>query len=128
MPADPKPSKKGKPLDVPSALFTVQPKKCESCGKDIWFWNNPKTKKFVPVNRDGTSHFTTCDNPKRFSRRKSVADHFTTDVHHCPRCGAKVHEGVDFQALRRPAKDFQWWAPCPDTGEPMLLHSRKESE
>jgi hypothetical protein len=55
------------------------------------------------------------------SVRKSISDRIDVDVKHCARCGAKVHPGVKFQKLRRPAKEFNWWASCPKTGEPILM-------
>lgn len=42
------------------------------------------------------------------------------DVRRCARCGGD-HKGLEFRALTRPAKDYQWWAPCPENGEPILM-------
>ena len=69
MPADPKPGPKLKPLPVPEAVFWKPPSYCRECNAEIWFWKNPKTDKWVPVNADSTSHFQTCTNPKRFSKK-----------------------------------------------------------
>ena len=54
----PKPTKQAKPLPVPEGVFWDPPKQCRSCKADIWWWKNPKTGKWVPVNADSTSHFT----------------------------------------------------------------------
>ena len=55
------------------------------------------------------------------AKRKGVYDRMKVDVRRCARCGAKEHKQLEFQRLRRPAKDFNWWAPCPETGEPILM-------
>lgn len=53
-------------------------------------------------------------------------DKFKTSVKSCARCGHD-HNEVEFQALRAPitadSGDAEWthWAPCPVTGEPILL-------
>lgn len=53
-------------------------------------------------------------------RRKNVADRMKVTVRDCARCG-KLHTMLEFQRLRRPARDYGWWAPCPTTGEPVLM-------
>jgi hypothetical protein len=53
-------------IDTRTALHKV----CSACKKTIYFIKNPKTRQLVPVNADGTSHFATCSDPKRFSRKK----------------------------------------------------------
>jgi hypothetical protein len=45
---------------------------CQSCRRTIGFIVNPDTGRRIPVNPDGTSHFTTCDDPKRFSKPKAT--------------------------------------------------------
>ena len=41
-------------------------------------------------------------------------------VKRCARCGGD-HPALTFKRLQRPAKDFGWWARCPETGEPVLM-------
>lgn len=45
---------------------------CKSCGAQIWF-GTTKNGKLCPYNDELTtiSHFTSCDNPQRFSKSKS---------------------------------------------------------
>jgi hypothetical protein len=52
-------------------------------------------------------------------RRKDIYDRAMIPVLKCPRCGKK-HGMMEFSRLRRPAKDYSWWASCPKTGEPLL--------
>jgi hypothetical protein len=126
MKADPKPLRRAKPLDVPDSLFKAASTPCRSCKEPIWWWRNPRTGKTVPVNMDKTSHFTTCDHPERFSKKKQV-ETMMQDIGRCARCGAD-HADVEFMKLGRPAKEFGWWAPCPLTGEPILLRIKDEKE
>lgn len=42
---------------------------CPACGGRIYFVTNPATNRNVPVDADGTSHFATCSDPNRFSRK-----------------------------------------------------------
>jgi hypothetical protein len=66
---DPKPKKKPKVLPVPDYIFKNRPTACRSCGAPMWWWKNPATGKTVPVNADSTSHFTTCTEPRKWSRK-----------------------------------------------------------
>lgn len=50
-----------------------------------------------------------------------------TTVQNCSRCNGN-HE-VEFQELRHPTDSFQThWAPCPVTGEPILMRYIESSE
>lgn len=60
------------------------------------------------------------------SKRLNVNDRYQATIRGCPRC-KKTHADVEFQRFRIPAKEYQWWAPCPKTGEPILIRDRKES-
>ena len=42
------------------------------------------------------------------------------DVIRCARCGKK-HLDLEFKRLSQPRAEFQWWALCPKTKEPILL-------
>lgn len=46
---------------------------------------------------------------------------FNTDIRNCARCGGN-HEDLLFWKLRAPCLEYQYWCPCPDNGEPILLH------
>lgn len=47
------------------------------------------------------------------------------NVRRCARCGA-YHTGLEFVALGQPIFEYTHWAPCPTTGEPILM--RRENE
>jgi hypothetical protein len=72
MPADPKPVRPPVKLPVPESVFWKEPQYCRSCNAEIWWFRNPKTNAWVPVNADSTSHFATCNDPKRFSKRTAA--------------------------------------------------------
>ena len=38
----------------------------------------------------------------------------------CARCGLD-HKDLEFSPLTIPDPEFQWWAPCPTNGEPVLM-------
>jgi hypothetical protein len=120
MTADPKPARKRKLYEIPAG---ARPSRCRSCEAEIFWIETGKAR--LPVNPDGASHFETCPQAALWSRRKNVSDREKVNVKGCARCG-KDHEGLEFMRLRRPAKDFQWWAPCPTFGEPILMRSTKE--
>ena len=42
--------------------------RCRSCGATIYFVITDKGKR-MPTNADGTSHFASCDDPKRFRKK-----------------------------------------------------------
>lgn len=65
---DPKPAKPVKPLPVPESVFWKAPGYCRSCGKEIWWWKNPKTGSWTPVTAESTNHFIDC--PQRKDWRK----------------------------------------------------------
>jgi len=48
----------------------------------------------------------------------------TSDVRNCARCGGQ-HLQLEFRRFTRPfgvgREAFQWWAPCPTNGEPLLM-------
>lgn len=44
---------------------------CRACGARIQFVETDKGRR-MPVNTDGTSHFATCSDPKRFRKRDRV--------------------------------------------------------
>lgn len=51
----------------------------------------------------------------------------TEDVKHCARCG-QDHDRIIFYEFGRPIVDedgtvWDWWATCPNTGDPILLRS-----
>lgn len=46
-------------------------KSCRACGGAIFFIPTAKGKQ-MPVDADGTSHFATCSDPKRFRKRDRV--------------------------------------------------------
>jgi hypothetical protein len=72
MPADPKPAKKAKAMPVPDWIFKNPPARCRACGEKMWWWKNPVTTRWVPVNADSTSHYATCTDPRRFSGKGKV--------------------------------------------------------
>ena len=43
----------------------------------------------------------------------------------CARCGATTHPQITFTKFKHPIKAdpylFTYWAPCPTTGEPILM-------
>lgn len=43
--------------------------KCRSCKADI-YWGLTDNNKNVPLNLDGTSHYTTCPDAKKWSLKK----------------------------------------------------------
>lgn len=49
-----------------------------------------------------------------------MGESLVTDVMSCARCGFN-HDHVAFLKLVRPMSDFQWWAECPITHEPILM-------
>lgn len=54
-----------------------------------------------------------------------IGDSLVTDVRDCARCGLD-HGRIRFARFRRPVKDtdgrqWQLWATCPETLEPILL-------
>jgi hypothetical protein len=46
-------------------------------------------------------------------------DRELTVVDACPRCGGN-HGTLLFNRMRRAARDYNFWASCPVTGEPIL--------
>lgn len=48
--------------------------KCRSCGAEIVWDKHPKTGKPHPFNPDGTSHFATCPDAKRWRGKKRGSD------------------------------------------------------
>lgn len=38
----------------------------------------------------------------------------------CARCG-KDHLDITWEKLKRPCGDLTHWAPCPETGEPIMM-------
>ena len=53
-------------------------------------------------------------------RRLNIFDRKKIDVKRCARCG-KNHDALEFNRFRRPPTGFEWWAPCPTNGEPILM-------
>lgn len=55
----------------------------------------------------------------------STGEPFTIDLHGCARCDGDGHPGIEFQPLTRPIEAegvaFTHWAPCPSTGEPIVV-------
>jgi len=49
-------------------LLDANPTECRGC-KALIYWIKPK-EKLMPVNPDGTSHFSNCPNAKEFRRKK----------------------------------------------------------
>ena len=45
-----------------------------------------------------------------------LAETITVNLTECARCG-----GFNFKLLKKPARDYSHWLPCPVTGEPVLL-------
>lgn len=45
---------------------------------------------------------------------------FTTKIGSCARCG-KDHEYVRFSKLDYAIGDYDFWAPCPTNGQPIIL-------
>jgi len=62
---------------------------------------------------------------KLFRRRRPAQGEVTTTVTNCARCGG-VHEKLVFAVLKQPAGEDTHWAPCPATGEPILLQLIQE--
>lgn len=58
-----------KTLPVPESVYWKDAQYCRSCKAEIWWWKNPKTDAWVPVNSDSTSHFTTCPQAKKWSKK-----------------------------------------------------------
>lgn len=58
------------------------------------------------------------------------ADVIVQDQVGCARCDGDGHPGMEYLKLQRPIVvgeyEFSHWAPCPTTGEPILLliHSK----
>ena len=49
---------------------TAYSRVCPACQATIYFTTNPSTGRTVPVDADGVSHYTTCCDPARFSKRR----------------------------------------------------------
>lgn len=49
------------------------------------------------------------------------------NVESCTRCG-QAHEAVEYRPLSNPPDWISHWAPCPKTGEPMLLSYDPDAE
>ncbi len=43
-----------------------------------------------------------------------------TDVKRCARC-QDDHDGVVFCRLYNPSDEYEWWAHCPTTWQPILM-------
>lgn len=50
---------------------------------------------------------------------KEVKQLVCKDVKPCPRCGQE-HKGLAFRPLQRPFGHANFWAPCPETKEPVM--------
>ena len=50
-----------------------------------------------------------------------------TNIGFCARCG-KDHVGLSFYKFAKPAGRDTHWAPCPETGEPILLRVADSTE
>ena len=46
------------------------PSKCKGCGAAIWWIESVTTGKKMPVNKDGTSHFSNCPKAVEFRRKR----------------------------------------------------------
>lgn len=49
-------------------LAGYRPSACRSCGATVLFVRSRKSGKMAPLNGDGTSHFATCPDAKRWRR------------------------------------------------------------
>jgi len=49
-----------------------------------------------------------------------AAKHHAFKIEGCARCGSN-HQQLVFNKLFRPAEDFDYWALCPTTGEPVIM-------
>jgi len=47
----------------------TQPKKCNGCAAQI-YWVKTEKGKFMPCDEDGTPHWATCPNAKKFKKEK----------------------------------------------------------
>ena len=43
----------------------------------------------------------------------------------CPRCNG-THDGIEFRKLTNPLTNLNYWAMCPEMGEPFLVEVREE--
>jgi hypothetical protein len=56
------------------------------------------------------------------------ANSFRTTITGCARCGQE-HKNILVAKFGRPAGQYQWWAICPNTGEPIMIEIiRKRDE
>lgn len=62
--------------------------------------------------------------PKTPSSTTPTPEPLTTDVKRCQRCG-QDHDGMTFQPLDNATGAYRWWAPCPTTGQPVMLSVRR---
>jgi hypothetical protein len=51
---------------------------------------------------------------------KKVLDRMLLPVITCARCGSD-HTAVLFRRLQRHGEEFNFWANCPTTGEPIMM-------
>ena len=49
------------------------------------------------------------------------------DVKSCQRCGTN-HDQLEFKPLQNAADDYDWWAMCPSSNEPVLLRIVNDGE
>ncbi len=52
-------------IDIPEG---AKPEACRSCGATI-YWSETVNKKPVPVDPDGTNHFITCPDRKKWRKK-----------------------------------------------------------
>lgn len=45
----------------------------------------------------------------------------TSGLRACARCGGIHDELLEWKLFQRPPDNYKFWAPCPTTGDPILL-------
>lgn len=70
---------------------------CRGCGATIW-WIETTRGKFMPINEDGSSHFSTCPKAELFRRAKRMRRHKaqkpeTSGLFESERCDGPLHGG-----------------------------------
>lgn len=62
---------------------------------------------------------TFTERDKEWAKQHRMENGYDTGVADCPRCG-QDHESIWFAPLDNPIGEWEFWAPCPTTHQPIL--------